>query len=222
VYAHLHPPWSDLPYRVGDTGGARRRFPPSPAAAVCSTRSCRLAAGAADPPGGAAARPCCWLRQRAALPVGPPCRGGAVNLLAPLDWFEGRWHCLLDMERGMLVLHPDVLLSGTRITSSHECPRRSFLDERVAEDGHNDKAVKGTLTHTLIQVCVCGGGGGRCRATARTLRVLRPLQRRCSHAAALHAGANRACLHPDLSRNGPQRSPPCPPPPAPAPGRRPR
>lgn len=35
-----------------------------------------------------------------------------VNLLAELDLFEGNYHCLLIMERGMLILHPDVLLSG--------------------------------------------------------------------------------------------------------------
>ena len=156
MYAHLHPPWSDLPYRPGD----------------------------------------------------------AVNLLAPLDLFEGHWHALLTMEQGLLVLHPDVLLSGaggrgggargeglggstqelrrsgsergeasasrparlttrplalsphppppprpagTRITSANECPRRSFLDERVAERGTNDKAVKGTLTHNLIQGALTEG-----------------------------------------------------------------
>ncbi|KAL4448106.1 hypothetical protein ABPG75_005325 [Micractinium tetrahymenae] len=99
VYAHLHAPWCDLPYRVGDP----------------------------------------------------------VNVLAELDLFEGHYHCLLNMERGMLILHPDVLLSGTRITTSHECPRRSFLDERVAGDGSNDKAVKGTLTHNLIQTALTEG-----------------------------------------------------------------
>ena len=48
--------------------------------------------------------------------------------------------------------------AGTRITSSNECPRRSFLDERVAGDGGNDKAVKGTLQHNLIQVRRLAGG----------------------------------------------------------------
>jgi hypothetical protein len=33
-------------------------------------------------------------------------------VLAQLDWFDGHYHCLLNMEQGMLVLHPDVLLSG--------------------------------------------------------------------------------------------------------------
>ena len=47
----------------------------------------------------------------ARLPAAPPPRA-AVNLLAQLDYFEGHHHCLLSMEQGMLVLHPDVLLSG--------------------------------------------------------------------------------------------------------------
>ena len=54
--------------------------------------------------------------------------------------------------------------AGTRITTSHECPRRSFLDERVAGSGSNDKAVKGTLQHNLIQV---GGQAGRCTEQGR-------------------------------------------------------
>jgi hypothetical protein len=38
--------------------------------------------------------------------------GDPLNLLAPLDSFEGRLHALLNLERGLLVLHPDLLLSG--------------------------------------------------------------------------------------------------------------
>ena len=43
------------------------------------------------------------------------------------------------------------------MAGSNECPRRSYLDERIADDGHNAAAVKGTLTHNLIQV---GSGVG--------------------------------------------------------------
>ena len=153
----------------------------------------------------------------------------AVNILvSQLDWFDGAHHCLLNMERGMLILHPDLLLSGgwpdappagwpswlrcvalpslqnmsatharpapsrasnstpltrhsvaillspepagTRITTSHECPRRSFLDERVAGSGSNDKAVKGTLQHNLIQVGGQAGGGGGATSQQRMER----------------------------------------------------
>lgn len=36
-------------------------------------------------------------------------------MLAQLDLFEGHCHCLLNMEQGMLILHPDVLLSGAAL-----------------------------------------------------------------------------------------------------------
>lgn len=41
--------------------------------------------------------------------------------------------------------------AGTRITTSHDCVRRSVLEEWVGGTGTNDKAVKGTLQHLLIQ-----------------------------------------------------------------------
>ena len=51
----------------------------------------------------------------------------------------------------MLVLQPDVLLSGTRIAGSFKCPRLSILEERFGGDS-NEKAVEGTLLHDLLQV----------------------------------------------------------------------
>ena len=48
--------------------------------------------------------------------------------------------------------------AGTRITSAGECQRKAWLEERVAEPGGgNDKAVKGTLTHALIQAALTQG-----------------------------------------------------------------
>lgn len=107
----------------------------------------------ATPTSRTAPGPCTWalLAQMHAFFQSYTAAPPPVNLLADLDMFDGHLHCELTLDRGMLVLHPDLLLSGTRITTSHECPRRSFLDERVAGDGSNDKAVKGTLTHNLIQ-----------------------------------------------------------------------
>ncbi len=57
--------------------------------------------------------------------------------------------------------------TGTRITTSNECSRRSFLDERIAGDGSNDKAVKGTLTHNLIQVRRLAASGMNARKLGR-------------------------------------------------------
>lgn len=52
---------------------------------------------------------------------------------------------------GILVLQPDVLLSGTRISGSFKCQRQSVLEERFGGDS-NAKAVEGTLLHDLLQV----------------------------------------------------------------------
>ncbi len=51
----------------------------------------------------------------------------------------------------MLILQPDVLLSGTRVAGSFKCPRLSVLEERFGGES-NAKAVEGTLLHDLLQV----------------------------------------------------------------------
>ena len=55
---------------------------------------------------------------------------------------------------GMVILHPDLLLSGTRISGSFRCPRQSVLEERFGGSS-NDKAVEGTLMHEVFQVFSC-------------------------------------------------------------------
>ena len=51
----------------------------------------------------------------------------------------------------MVVLHPDLLLSGTRVSGSFRCQRQSVLEERFAGSS-SDKAVEGTLMHEVFQV----------------------------------------------------------------------
>lgn len=51
----------------------------------------------------------------------------------------------------MVILHPDLLLSGTRVSGSFRCQRQSVLEERFAGSS-NDKAVEGTLMHEVFQV----------------------------------------------------------------------
>ena len=52
---------------------------------------------------------------------------------------------------GMVILHPDLLLSGTRVTGSFKCERQAVLEERFGGSS-SDKAVEGTLLHELFQV----------------------------------------------------------------------
>lgn len=56
----------------------------------------------------------------------------------------------------MVILHPDLLLSGTRVTGNFRCQRQSVLEERFAGSS-NDKAVEGTLMHEVFQVTLCHG-----------------------------------------------------------------
>lgn len=51
----------------------------------------------------------------------------------------------------MVILHPDLLLSGTRVSGSFRCQRQSVLEERFGGSS-NDKAVEGTLMHEVFQV----------------------------------------------------------------------
>ena len=51
----------------------------------------------------------------------------------------------------MVILHPDLLLSGTRVSGSFRCKRQAVLEERFAGNS-SDKAVEGTLLHEVFQV----------------------------------------------------------------------
>ncbi len=52
---------------------------------------------------------------------------------------------------GLFILHPDVLISGTRVAGSFRCSRQAVLEEKFGGAG-NAKAVEGTLLHDLLQV----------------------------------------------------------------------
>ncbi|GHP08267.1 hypothetical protein PPROV_000700800 [Pycnococcus provasolii] len=52
---------------------------------------------------------------------------------------------------GGVILHPDVLVSGTHVSNSLECIRRSVMERLVAERASNKSAVLGTLVHDMFQ-----------------------------------------------------------------------
>ena len=54
----------------------------------------------------------------------------------------------------MVILHPDMLLSGTRVSSSFKCKRQAVLEERFAGSS-SDKAVEGTILHEVFQASHC-------------------------------------------------------------------
>ncbi|KAL0046566.1 hypothetical protein WJX82_003944 [Trebouxia sp. C0006] len=89
----------------------------------------------------------CWFD----TPVEP---GHSVNLLAEkVQEGDGVLHAVCNFEAGMVILHPDLLLSGTRVSGSFKCKRQAVLEERFGGSS-SDKAVEGTLLHELFQVAL--------------------------------------------------------------------
>ncbi|GIL46712.1 hypothetical protein Vafri_3630 [Volvox africanus] len=52
---------------------------------------------------------------------------------------------------GLLILHPDVLLSGTTVCTAIRCARQAWLQERVASGPGGEKALIGSMLHELLQ-----------------------------------------------------------------------
>ena len=60
------------------------------------------------------------------------------------------WPTLTVSGSGLLVLRPDVLLSGTRVAGSFKCGRQALLEERFGGCSGR-KAMEGTLLHSLFE-----------------------------------------------------------------------
>lgn len=82
-------------------------------------------------------------------------QGDPINLVNIEEYLvDNEVHCKIGgMENaGFLIHHPEILLGGTRVTSSSECPRRGYLSERMTGEGAAmEAAVKGIMFHQLMQ-----------------------------------------------------------------------
>ncbi|XVF41374.1 hypothetical protein PTKIN_Ptkin01aG0275400 [Pterospermum kingtungense] len=74
--------------------------------------------------------------------------GDTVNVIGEFD-DEGK--CNVDRENNFLIIHPDILVSGTRVAASFSCLRRTVLDERLRCNEHSTAALIGTLLHQIFQ-----------------------------------------------------------------------
>ncbi|GLC59371.1 hypothetical protein PLESTB_001479200 [Pleodorina starrii] len=62
---------------------------------------------------------------------------------------------------GLLILHPDVLLSGTSVCTAIRCARQAWLQERVASGPGGEKALIGSMLHELLQRSLRSAMAGR-------------------------------------------------------------
>ena len=70
-----------------------------------------------------------------------------------LGGISDKVYASVDNERGLFVLHPDLLISPTKIAEAIGCVRRGVISERVKSlGGFNKAAVLGNLRHSFIEV----------------------------------------------------------------------
>ncbi|GLT73724.1 hypothetical protein SLA2020_455620 [Shorea laevis] len=74
--------------------------------------------------------------------------GDTVNVIGE---FDDQGKCDIDHEKNFLIIHPDILISGTRVAASFNCPRRTVLDERLTSSEYATAALTGTLLHEIFQ-----------------------------------------------------------------------
>ncbi|KAJ1272512.1 hypothetical protein BS78_06G207100 [Paspalum vaginatum] len=77
--------------------------------------------------------------------VGP---GDTVNVIGE---FSDQEKCIVDHNNNLIIIHPELLISGTRVASSFHCPRRSVLDDRLKSNEYSTSALTGTLLHQVFQ-----------------------------------------------------------------------
>ncbi|CAD6262529.1 unnamed protein product [Miscanthus lutarioriparius] len=77
--------------------------------------------------------------------VGP---GDTVNVIGE---FSNQGKCVVDHDNNLVIVHPELLISGTRVASSFHCPRRSVLDDRLKSNEYSTSALTGTLLHQVFQ-----------------------------------------------------------------------
>ncbi|KAL2634060.1 hypothetical protein R1flu_005539 [Riccia fluitans] len=77
--------------------------------------------------------------------------GDTVNVIGD---FDGIGNCVIDREHNLLIVNPDILISGSKVGSSFACPRRAVLEERMKSNEWSYAALMGTMLHQLFQAAL--------------------------------------------------------------------
>ncbi|XAR54242.1 DNA helicase [Bertholletia excelsa] len=79
------------------------------------------------------------------------------SIIAPGDTihvigeFDDQGKCDVNRDMNYVIVHPDILVSGTRVAASFSCPRRTAMDERLKSSEQSAAALIGTLLHQVFQ-----------------------------------------------------------------------
>ncbi|CDP11587.1 unnamed protein product [Coffea canephora] len=76
------------------------------------------------------------------------------DLILDFDYCTISWvprMCDVNHEKNFLIVHPNILVSGTRVAASFSCSRRTILDERLKSNAYATAALDGTLLYQIFQ-----------------------------------------------------------------------
>ncbi|KAF0892190.1 hypothetical protein E2562_014783, partial [Oryza meyeriana var. granulata] len=76
---------------------------------------------------------------------------GPGDTVSVIGEFNDHGICIVDHDENLVIVHPELLISGTRVASSFHCPRRSVLDDRLKSNEYSTSALMGTLLHQVFQ-----------------------------------------------------------------------
>ncbi|XP_026406713.1 DNA replication ATP-dependent helicase/nuclease DNA2-like isoform X2 [Papaver somniferum] len=77
--------------------------------------------------------------------VGP---GDTVHVVGE---FDNQGKCVVDHSNNLLIVHPEILLSGSQVSTSFNCARRAVLDERLKRNEYSVAPLVGVLLHEIFQ-----------------------------------------------------------------------
>ncbi|GAA5923588.1 hypothetical protein JCM1841_001292 [Sporobolomyces salmonicolor] len=85
--------------------------------------------------------------------------GDTINLIGPFDASVTKVPSLtLNRSTGLLILHPDILVSSTKVADSSHCTRKALLQELIRTlGGATPSLAYGNMLHELMQRCLLEG-----------------------------------------------------------------
>lgn len=83
--------------------------------------------------------------------------GDTINLIGPFAPLA-RPSLIVDRHTSLLILHPDILVSSTKVADTSHCARKALLQELIRTVGGSTPALLyGNMLHELMQACLTEG-----------------------------------------------------------------
>jgi CRISPR/Cas system-associated exonuclease Cas4 (RecB family) len=93
----------------------------------------------------------CELREQ--WSTSPVVSGDVVNIVGA-RWDSRKREGVVDNEDGYVILHPDTLVTGTRVAQSFDCQRKVVLGAKLSSSISSVAAMRGTMLHELFEAAV--------------------------------------------------------------------